>query len=327
MRTFLRALRIICLSAILAAVAYAVGAAGYFRNPKITKFESSEAIPPPGLSLHGFGACVEPNEREQALVRAAVDVLEFPAAEAGVLSIGAQKFLSQGLYRGEGRVSTRVCDELEQYERAAQLIINSDHLRRGRIVEYGLQLIAKLPNPSEDLARLVAESAFNDSIQQSEVFRFRDIRPLARATLAGLGKHALPYATQAFEQISIKDSMGTGAAQIAVAGGHPMALHAVESAMANKLATLAEGRTVPWEIRNRLYEMAYALAYGGMRAKQHVAPLRDLMSRKVESWAPPFGMVELPPRRMCHVLASIMEVPVANLDFDYCTDTDAPYEQ
>ncbi|WP_456006612.1 hypothetical protein [Mesorhizobium sp. f-mel] len=261
------------------------------------------------------------------MVKVAVDVLEFSVAEAGFLAIGAHRFLSHGLYRREDRESTRVCDDLDEYQRAAQLINSSDHFRRGRIVEYELQLIARLPNPSEDLARVVAESAFNDTVQQSETFRSRDIRPFARATLAGLGLHSRPYAARAYEQISIENSMGTGAAQIAVAGEHPMALHVVEKAMADKLATLPRDRVVPRDIRNRLYEMGYALAFGGPRAKQHVAPLRDLMSRKVESWAPPFGMVELPPRRMCRVLASIMDVPIPDLDFDYCADLDAPYEQ
>jgi hypothetical protein len=123
------------------------------------------------------------------------------------------------------------------------------------------------------------------------------------------------------------DPMGTGAAQVAVAGGHPQALQTVERLMTETLATLPKNRVVPWDTRNRLYEMAYALAFGGEQAKQYVAPLRDLMGRKVQSWAPPFGMVELPPRRMCRVLATIMEQPVIDPEFKYCADPDTPDEQ
>lgn len=312
---------------IVAVVAYAIGAAGYFRASKTVEYDLEEAIPPTGLALSGSGTCVEPNERERALVTTAVDALAFSSSEGGFLAIGAKKFLSSGLYRRNGREFTRVCDRLEDYERAAQFINNSDHIGQGHTVEYELRLIAKLPNPSEELAKTVAKVAFSKTVHASEVFTNRDIRPFARATLATLKQRAEPYAEEAFEQISIENSMGTGAAQIAVAGKHTMALRAVERAMADKLAALPRDRAVPRNVRNRLYEMAYALTYGGTPAKQHVAPLRDLMSRKVESWAPPYGMVELPPRRMCHVLASIMHVPAADLDFPYCADVDAPYEQ
>ncbi|MER8693539.1 hypothetical protein NKI77_20005 [Mesorhizobium opportunistum] len=324
MRKFFKALRFPLLLTTIAVVAYA---AGHLRNPKAKEYDLAESIPPPGLSLSGVSTCVEPNERERTLVKIAVDALAFSGDEAGLLAIGAQKFLSHGLYRRADRESKRVCDTLPEYERAAQFINDSGHLQRGRLVEYGLELIARLPSPSENLAKVVAASAFNDSVQQSEIFPDRDIRPLARATLAGLGKRAQPYADQAFELISIEDSMGTGAAQIAVAGEHPMALETVERVMADRLATLPRDRVVPRDIRNRLYEMAYALAFGGTQAKQHVAPLRDLMSRKVQSWAPPFGMIELPPRRMCRVLAKITDVPVTDLEFDYCADVDATYEQ
>lgn len=120
--------------------------------------------------------------------------------------------------------------------------------------------------------------------------------------------------------------MGTGAAQIAVSGGNPKALQIVERLMVEKLATLPKEQAVPWDARNRLYEMAYALAYGGAQAREHIAPLQDLMSRKVQSWAPPFGMLELSPRRMCDVLAKIMQKSPTNLNFSYCSDS-GPNEQ
>jgi hypothetical protein len=293
---------------------------------KTQNAEFEKAIPPRYPINSKSNACVEPNERERALIKTAVDVLAFSSKESGFLSTGAEKFLGNGLYRWDGSSSQRVCDIPEQMERASDLIRSSDHLRRGRIVEYGLRLIAKLPNPGETLAKVAAESAFNTSPQQSEIFPERDIRPLARATLASLGPLARPYADQAYAQISIDDAMGTGAAQVAVAGGHPNALQSVERLMAQKLASLPEGKAVPWDLRNRLYEMAYALAFGGTQAREHVAPLRDLMSLKVQSWAPPFGMVELPPRRMCDVFVQIMQQPVNDLEFGFCSDN-GPYEQ
>lgn len=327
MKPFFKALRNLSLLAVISVAAYALGAAGHAWTPKSTNYDLAEAIPPSALLAERLGSCIEPNERERALVKVAVDALAFSSAEAGSLAIGAEKFLSGGLYRRGDLKSTPVCDLTEEYERAAHVIRNSDHFRSGRIVEYQLELIARLPDPNKDLAEVVAASAFNDTVQQSDRFPNRDIRPLARATLAGLGPLARPYANMAFEQITIEDSMGTGAAQVAVAGEHPTALQTIEKLMADKLATLPKDRAVPRDARNRLYEMAYALAFGGAQAKQHVAPLQDLMNRKVQSWAPPFGMIERPPRRMCRVLAAIMNVQISDLEFGYCADADAPYEQ
>jgi hypothetical protein len=54
--------------------------------------------------------------------------------------------------------------------------------------------------------------------------------------------------------------MRTSAVQIAVAGDHPQALQIVERLMAETLAKFPKGRIVPWNTRNRLHEMAYALS-------------------------------------------------------------------
>jgi hypothetical protein len=58
----------------------------------------------------------------------------------------------------------------------------------------------------------------------------------------------------------------------------------VERLMAEQLASLRQSALVPRDIRNRLYELAHAIASGGEKATDHIGPLRDLMSREVESW-------------------------------------------
>lgn len=322
-----RFVRNVLVLVVVSAIAYALGASNQFWREKPAQYELADAIPPSIVAPFRSGNCVAANEHERALVKIAVDALALPFNEAGSLVIGAEKFLSRSLTRRSGQEFALVCTPTEEYERAGQALADGDF--NGRLVEYQLNLIAKLPNPSEAIAKAVAASAFNDSIQQSEGPRLPllDIRPIARATLAGLGPLTQPYASKAFDQISIDDAMGTGAAQIAVAGGHPAALETVARLMADKLASLPRDRVIPRDIRNRLYEMAYALTFGAEKAEAYSAPLKDLMSRKVQSWAPPFGMIELPPRRMCRVLAGITHVSVTDLGFDYCSATDVRYEQ
>lgn len=120
------------------------------------------------------------------------------------------------------------------------------------------------------------------------------------AGLAAIEGAATPYADRAFSEISIESSMGTGAAQIAVASGHLQALEKVELLMDQLLATLPGEAPIPWDQRNRLYEMAQALAYGGQAAQEHVSPLRELMSREVESNVTKFGMEALPRGACAH---------------------------
>lgn len=289
------------------------------RSPKNTKYRLVTAQPPVISRPQSNQSCVQATKAEKALLNAAVHVLEFPANDASFLGIGAQRLLANGVYRRRAGRSMRVCDPAEIYERAGELIGSSDHLRRGRITEYGLTLIAKLPKPDIELVEIVAASAFNKHPQQSEMFKDLDIRPLARSVLASLGHMAKPYGDKAFELISISDALGTGAAQVAVASGHPMALSVVERLMREKLDSIPLNEAVSLSDRDRLYEMSYALYFGGADARSHLRPLFDLMKRKVQSWAPPFGMVELDPRKMCFVLAAIQGTDAEFLEIPYCT--------
>ncbi|UJW84271.1 hypothetical protein [Devosia sp. SL43] len=327
LRRLLVLLVALCLSALVLTAGFVLGRMspttwiGPIASPA---YELVRAEPPAGLLLAGRDDCAIPTEREYALTLAAIDVLSFSAQEGGSLAIGAHKFLANSRYRDVGQP---VCDSLESFQRAVQLINGSDHLRRGRPVEYTLNLIARLPGPHSELVAIVAASAFNDTPQESEYFARRDLRPLARATLASLGLVATPFAGRAFAEISAHDSMGTGAAQVAVAGQHPRALDSVERLMADLLATLPKDDVIAWDTRNRLYELAYALAYGGAAAASHAAPIKELMTRRVESNATIFGMIDLQPKRMCRVLADILSVNETELGHDYCADPDVPYEK
>ena len=124
--------------------------------------------------------------------------------------------------------------------------------------------------------------------------------------LAGLGAQAVkPWTQRALAEMSASDQLGTGAAQIAAASGEPEALAKVERLMADLLAATPRTKAIPRETRNRLYELAYGLGMAGEQAQPYAAPVTDLLSREVESWVPPFGMIALKPARMCAVARQI----------------------
>jgi hypothetical protein len=151
----------------------------------------------------------------------------------------------------------------------------------------------------------VARTAFHPYAIETEYPETKqDIRSFARTTLAGFGGAAASWADMAFQAISADDALGTSAAQVAVAGGHPQALDRVQGLFTDLLAAYSDD-PIPLRVRDRLYELAYAIAMGGRAAQTHAGPIHELLGRKVESWAPPFGMLELPPRRMCRVLEYI----------------------
>ncbi|EJM71057.1 hypothetical protein PMI31_04134 [Pseudomonas sp. GM55] len=126
--------------------------------------------------------------------------------------------------------------------------------------------------------------------------------------------------------MSDEDSLGTSASQIAGAAGDDSDLRRVEMLMSQRLASTPQERTLSIDERNRLYELAYTFTYAGTRAIAHVGPVKTLMTRKVKSNATMFGLVDLNPKQMCHVLEAVGDFN-ALADYDYCQDPKYPYPQ
>ena len=312
------AIRRLVLAMLFVGAGIIIGSFIVSRNPALA-FDLEAAFPVAG---NPFEECVTPTADEMALFSIAVQTLEAVKDRLSALGIGAEKFLGDGLYRD----GVRVCDPGGVYDRVAHLSV--EHLTfKYRLVEYQLKLAARFGEPDPYIVEAIAKSAFNGSRQPSETFANRDIRPMARSVLAGFREKAAKYATTAYDQMSANDSLGTGAAQVAAAAGHPLALNRIERLMTDTLSALPEGGVVPWDTKNRLYELAYAFTLVGERGKMHLAPLRQLMTMRVQSRAPPFGMIELQPKRMCDLLAHIVGINSADVQtYPYCADDTVPYD-
>jgi len=274
--------------------------------------------------------CVSANINELEYFEIAASTLEHIAPHsADWLAIGAVRALSDDLYRSiPGQLTgPRVCAPPEIYARVAVAFVGKP--MKGRFDLYDLKLAAHMQSPPTEVVDAVAEVAFSrwpvtDDGLEGHIQG--DIRPFARTVLAGFGRQASKYAREAFEQISDKNSLGIGAAQVATAAGYPEALSQIDSMMNQLLASVPNERPIPIATRDRLYELAWAIYFSGDSAKDHAAPLIKLMERRVQSGAPPFGGVDLPPKRMCEVLSKIYgdDKSVTN-KFTYCTD-DSPLE-
>ncbi|MGU7779867.1 hypothetical protein [Burkholderia sp. PU8-34] len=283
----------------------------------------------PAMPIWKNPQCVSANIKENEHFEIAASTLEHVApASPDWLAIGAERSLSEDLYRrSPGNHGVRVCTPATIYGRVAAAFAGI--AIKGRFDRHELRLASYLQPTPANVVDAVAQIAFSprpviddDSGGQVD----GDIRPYAMTVLAGFGPESARYAAEAFKQISSENSIGTGAAQVAAAGGQPDALTRIESLMNELLATVPDDKPIPLATRDRLYELSWAIAFSGESAKDHVAPVIRLMGRQVQSGAPPFGAVSLHPKRMCEVLSKIYgDSDRVNREFSYCAD-DAPLE-
>jgi hypothetical protein len=271
--------------------------------------------------------CVLADEREAALLELAVRAVELTLAEElSYLESGAERLLASGSYRNAGDKRVAVCVPGAVHERVGAVLNARGALAKGRLVEYNLALAARLPRANARIVEDVAHSAFNDQPQESDAINRLDIRPYARTVLAGFGRNAAPFAELAYLQMGIETPMSTGAAQVAAAAGHPQALARIDALMTQALAGVPAAEPVPRGLYKRLHELSWAIAFAGEAGKAHAPAVHQLMRRRVGSSAPPFGVVDLQPKRLCAVIERI-EGPRGSAAYAYCADDKVPFEQ
>jgi len=274
-----------------------------------------------------LAACEMPTERELKTLELAAEAIELDDQRiSSSLTIGAKKLLGDGLLRALPQGSVRVCTPEAIMVRVGNALTESKGLGVGRLVEYEYALAAQLPNPSAVVIKQVGDAAFNDNMQSSEIFPREDIRPLARSTLAGFGERASAYRDIATMQMSGDTALGTGAAQVAAATKAPGAARRVVELFREQLLKAPARSAIPLDTRDRLLELAWAIYFSGDPDRTGLAAIKEVMARRVESRAPPFGILEVQPKRFCAVLSRLEGVAGVSR-FPFCTDPGVPYEQ
>jgi hypothetical protein len=137
--------------------------------------------------------------------------------------------------------------------------------------------------------------------------------------LATFGLEAKTFGEQANKEMHMNNSLGTGAAQVAAATRYPNSLTRIETMMTQALEAVPTDRAIPYRTRNRLYELALALVYSGEEGRKHTKPIREILHRKVENPAPPFGMLEMDPWEFCDVLRHFEQDKIVQ-DYPACID-------
>lgn len=242
------------------------------------------------------------------------------------MTIGAAKLLGNGLLRSEARTTKRVCTPIAILTQVGASMVAPKGLGAGQLVEYQIRLAVQLPNPSDFVVEQIGKAAFNESKQHSELFPKQDIRPMARTALASFGKRASTFGDVALNEMSSHSSLGTGAAQVAAAIGEPLALPRIVEMFDDLLSSVPAESAIPLDKRDRLLELAWAIYFAGDAARAASQSIHRVMLRKVESRAPPFGIVEISPKRFCRVI-ELIEGQAATATYPYCQDKSIPLEQ
>jgi hypothetical protein len=253
--------------------------------------------------------CRQATADEQRQHRVALETLQiFDADWLNALQRGAIKHFAYSWAQRRGASSgddkSLPCSPVELYDAVARAAIKANVFGRPFLFEDPISLAEQLGPRDPQIVDAIARTAFNKSLIPEDKFR-ADLRPYARLVLAEFGPYASKWAEQAMAQVSADNQLGTGAAQIAVAGGEPRALPEVKRLMTQILAATPEDKPIPYLSSHRAYELGYALGMAGQDAQSYSGPLINLLDRKVESWAPPFGMLERSPTPMCVVAEHI----------------------
>ncbi len=243
--------------------------------------------------------CVQPNTMEDEQAALALRSLEL-FGDAGWMSIGAKKYFSLRRYRTIGLKSQEICAPADLYPRLTEVLITLGVFDRARLSGDEVDLVRMIGPRDPRIIEAVGRTAFSKIFIPSGDGLKKDVRIMARIVLAEFGRSAQAFGERAFNEMSADTPLGTGAAQIAVAVGYPGALDKTEQLMAYTLRRNHD--PIPREVRNRLFEPAFAIAFAGPEGRDHLDPVYALLGRRVESWAPPYGTINLEPTTMCFVL-------------------------
>lgn len=132
----------------------------------------------------------------------------------------------------------------------------------------------------------------------------RDVRSYARLALVDFCKTIPIPASRALQQMSYETQSGRAAARVAIACGSQEALPIVSGWM-QQLLDSAGRRVIDQYKAAALFDLAHALETAEARAQPYSGPIITLFDREIQSWAPPFGMLNISPIWLCAVARRI----------------------
>jgi hypothetical protein len=247
--------------------------------------------------------CEAMNEQERSYSALATKIYKETSGPSWI-AVGVVKFFGHLQYRHDGKNYLRLCPPVDLIPEVAKVAIARNTFAAQHLFVDEIRLARFIGPRDPAIVRAVARTAFHQyPIYAAPPELKEDIRPLARVVLSEFGNAASEWSEKAYSEMGTDNPLQLTATDIAIATGYPGALQRVVGWMNEILKRNPD--MIPRTERNIFYHLAYALAGLGADARDSIGPVLKIMNRKVQSWAPPFGMILLPPRRMCRVLRLI----------------------
>lgn len=254
------------------------------------------SYPPPAV------ACRAPDETESRRDELALELLrtwrpDDPGSSLRDATI--RHFASRSGFRRGDRIPVCLPEPLKDAIAEAAVAAG---LFAGPFLEPDLLRLAQQLGPRDpSIAAAVTRTAF----ETSGIFHVGGVRPsaAARVVLAGFCGTDPALAARAFEEANIMTPGGRAATLLAAACGSEEALAFASAGMSRLLR--GEHGAISLASGDALRELAIALQAGGERSQPYAAPIRAMLDRLLMSQAPPYGMIRVPPSRLCAVAAAI----------------------
>lgn len=224
--------------------------------------------------------------------------------------IAALRYFARPQYRMTGDWE-RLCFPMDLLPELAEVTLQEDFFIRGRPLRGDRLGLARRLGPRDPrIVESVAETAFSPHPVANDVLiPGQDVRTLARVILAEFGSPARQWSEQAFDAMNADNRLGTTAAQVAVALGHPRALDRASELLRDLLEQYPED-PIPLSAVNQFYDLVFAIAWAGPEAEPHAVLLIGLLDRRIESTSTSFGILQLTPSGVCWALQRIGGVQI-----------------
>jgi len=263
----------------------------------------NNSLPPPSIADEQQAACRPPDEIEQQRDQLALHLLQtfqpddsWSLLREAMMTHFAQPHSARRGERGD------VCPPTHLYADVASAAISAGMYDKPFLGTEPIALARRIGPESPRIVDAIIRTAFFS--RPIVTSTSPDLRGDARVLLADFCKLNPALTIPAFQDMSFKTRSGRAAARAAVACGNREAL-AVVSGWMQQLLDSARYGAIEQSKSIALFDLAYALEVAGVRAQPYAGPISALLDRKIQAWAPPFGMLDISPTSMCAIAGRI----------------------
>ena len=249
--------------------------------------------------------CRPPDELEQQRNQLALQLLATFRPDDTWSQLRASA-INQFVYGNPGRKGEKekVCPPTHLYTDVAKAAVSAGIFNADFLDREATALAHRIGPQDSRIFDAIIRTAFHSGAIRIGGDPERDVRTDARLALVDFCKTIPVPAWRALQQMSYETQSGRASARVAIACGSQEALPIVSGWMQQLLDSAGDG-TIDQYRTAALFDLAHALETAEAKAQPYSVPIANLLDREIQSAAPPFGMLDLSPTRLCVVARRI----------------------